>query len=300
MKLISSLIYYIYFLFAIADIKIIKRKCFSRLECIFDQAQDNEKVLENIEKCRSYEYDAKIDEITCINKAYGLNDEQSKLFINIVYSIDKCNPNNDPNMRNCVDKCNPAINSNCSQSCGEVYQLIVETCLAKLANKPNFDVKKSIQCANSCNQATVSEVFDCDYNCKREIYDNLIINSKAENLDKPSSSQETKPEDNSDSKSTKSNGYTNEISREGSPIGTDSNQSNSTNTKFSEDGSNNNDSSPKNSSNIKNNENRTTKIDPKPSTSPQSGSPGYSDARLTLEYASFYNISIIFIAFLFI
>jgi hypothetical protein len=122
---------------------------------------------------KDYDYNTNSD-YSCFCKYYGLNDKQWELIKNLAPAYEKCFPLYELSMEECVDLC-AAVYGDCYQKCNEFNQLFEGTCLAKLADMPNFDVRKLIECANNCNQVTLSEVFGCDYYCKKELYEALII-----------------------------------------------------------------------------------------------------------------------------
>ncbi|KXN68718.1 hypothetical protein CONCODRAFT_8978 [Conidiobolus coronatus NRRL 28638] len=274
MKMNFTFIYSISILILSFNSKYIPRNCYSKLQCKsyeYDKNSDNYRSYAN---CLTLFLDDEEASDKCFCKFYGLNDKQCELYEILGPLRDQCYPLKEVSMIKCLYECSVEIEDNCFKSCSEFYQSMEGTCLAKLANKPNFDVRKSIECANSCNQVTYSEVFDCDYYCKKEVYKALIIKYRKINyLDKPLHSTDLKPSESSSRESSNFSRSESSISGDGNIKNNNSDIINYTNTKYSEDGSSYNGSNHSNSPSKQSNEDisiRIAQVSSSSSTSPQS------------------------------
>jgi hypothetical protein len=151
--------------------------CVSNIECKLQELMKNKETAKKFESCAS-----KTDpELTkCIYSALGLKDQQIEKLGKLQKSIATCTPSEQAGstLAACLEKCTDAKKEECSGQCMQPIIADYGKCVKKVAGKPDIDLAKSLQCSKSkCTQSSLSELFDCDYNCNKELYDALTAKS---------------------------------------------------------------------------------------------------------------------------
>ncbi|KXN68717.1 hypothetical protein CONCODRAFT_72063 [Conidiobolus coronatus NRRL 28638] len=152
--------------------------CLSKFECKFSEAAEIPENQSKLSQCS-----ASITEIqskSCVFIAYGLNPNQAQSFIKLSPQLDKCSSvTKDTKYTSCMGQCTGDNKDECVEKCKAPVQVEYVNCLAKLANQGNFDTQKAVDCSNKCEQNSLVEIYDCDYSCKKSIYDSLITDSSS-------------------------------------------------------------------------------------------------------------------------
>jgi hypothetical protein len=155
--------------------------CVHIVQCKIEELKkdkDNEKSLEACDFMSEEN-----DKSKCTLEALGLESEQVDQFIKLDKFITKCTQNSNATFTKCTEKCEKEKKKDeCINKCKESNIDEIGKCTTKIAEKSDFDIKKSAKCSNGCTEKTLSEVFKCDYKCNKALYDALLTKSSEDNL----------------------------------------------------------------------------------------------------------------------
>jgi hypothetical protein len=116
----------------------------------------------------------------CQLEAYGLSKDQAELSWKAFPYTIQCNPEPDTEFKTCITGCTKTNDSDsCLESCTMPVRVKVEECLEKLAGKSTSDASKNVKCILECDENSYSEMFDCEYNCHKDVIDALIDNNSS-------------------------------------------------------------------------------------------------------------------------
>ncbi|KXN68716.1 hypothetical protein CONCODRAFT_86352 [Conidiobolus coronatus NRRL 28638] len=168
--------------------------CVSNIECKLNELTKSKDAAKKFEACGSKTDEAEMTK--CIYSALGLKDKQIENLAKLQKSIASCNPTTEAitSAAPCLEKCTGAKQEECSAKCMQPMVVEYGKCVKKLAGKPDLDLAKSLECSKTkCTQSSLSELFDCDYTCNKELYDALIAKSGGDSTtDKDSKDGKTK------------------------------------------------------------------------------------------------------------
>jgi hypothetical protein len=155
--------------------------CVSKIECKINEEKNSADAAKKFEACAS-KTDAELTK--CIYSALGLKDQQIEKIEKLEKPISKCSPTAETinTLTSCVGACTGDKIDDCVAKCMEPLISEYGKCIKKIAGKPDFDFNKSIECSSKCNQDSLSEIFDCDYSCNKELYDALTAKSGEDSL----------------------------------------------------------------------------------------------------------------------
>ncbi|KXN68715.1 hypothetical protein CONCODRAFT_166300 [Conidiobolus coronatus NRRL 28638] len=156
--------------------------CVTKIDCKLNEEKSDSDAAKKLESCASKTDEA--EKTKCIYTALGLKDEQAEKLNKLEKSIAKCAPGAETTsaLAPCLGACTGDKKEECIGKCMESVIVEFGKCVKKLAGKPDFDFSKSLECSSKCTQDSLSEVFDCDYDCNKDLYEALITKSGEDSL----------------------------------------------------------------------------------------------------------------------
>jgi hypothetical protein len=208
----------------------------------------------------------------CVYNVLGLDKDQADLAWKIAPYARKCAPILDIEFDTCTVGCTKLKDRyDCLDKCTLPLRLEAEECLEELAGVSTENASKNAKCIMGCDKDTYAEIFDCQYKCRKNVFDALAAKDASKDYD----SIDTDEEENS-----KDTGKDNDSKDSGNLDKDSNNKPTDEASKSSSSGS---------------------QVKPTGSSQPQQGSSGQSSAYLTSQASSLVKITLsILIASLFI
>ncbi|KXN64619.1 hypothetical protein CONCODRAFT_14210, partial [Conidiobolus coronatus NRRL 28638] len=110
----------------------------------------------------------------CQLVAYGLSKNQAELAWKVFPYTSQCVPEVETEFKTCTVGCTKQKDRDaCLEDCALPPKVKSEECLDKLAGKSTSNASKNAKCMMGCDKNSYSEVFDCQYNCHKDVLDAL-------------------------------------------------------------------------------------------------------------------------------
>jgi hypothetical protein len=182
--------------------------CLSKFDCKISEAIALPQYQAIISKCPGVNIELTPE--SCPFVAVGLNVDKALAYSNLKPQIDKCGSvTKDSKYTGCTGQCTDTDKDDCIEKCKAPAKVELVNCLAKLANQANVDAQKVVDCSDKCDQNEFPEIYDCDYSCKKSIYDSLVTDSSSASNTNSTSRSSSPSNNNSTSGSSGTNGNSN-------------------------------------------------------------------------------------------
>jgi hypothetical protein len=132
------------------------------------------------------------DATKCQLEAFGLSKDQAELASKVYPYTSQCTPKSDTEFKTCTVGCTKQDDrDSCLENCAISLKVKAVECLEKMAGKSTSDASKNAKCMVECDKNSYSEIFDCEYNCHKDVLDALASKSPGENGDSKDSDKST-------------------------------------------------------------------------------------------------------------
>ncbi|KXN67197.1 hypothetical protein CONCODRAFT_10796 [Conidiobolus coronatus NRRL 28638] len=147
-------------------------ECHTKVECkILDFMKDAIKSGKDAE-CKSKS--TSTETTKCQLEAFGLNKDQAELAGKVYPYTKQCAAKSVTEFKTCTVGCTKQNDRDaCLESCSISLKTEAEECLEKLAGKSTENASKNAKCMVECDKNSYSEIFDCEYNCHKDVLDAL-------------------------------------------------------------------------------------------------------------------------------
>jgi hypothetical protein len=148
-------------------------ECYTKVDCkvldFMKEAMESEKGAECMSK------DVISDHQKCQLKIFGLSEDQAELALKVLPYNLQCMIKPETEFETCAVGCTKQKDRDgCLENCALSSKVKTEECLNKLAGKSTGDASKNAKCIMKCDKNSYAEIFNCIYNCHKDVIDTLV------------------------------------------------------------------------------------------------------------------------------
>ncbi|KXN68713.1 hypothetical protein CONCODRAFT_18845 [Conidiobolus coronatus NRRL 28638] len=147
--------------------------CVNKLVCKIEEQKASKDNADKLKECEAKKEEA--DKAKCTFSTLGFKDEQIEKVSKLQSPFKTCATSSNTNLKTCADKCTGDKKDECTKKCTAEGAEEFSKCAIKESGLKEFDAKKAGECSTTkCTQTSLSEIFDCEYTCNKELFDALV------------------------------------------------------------------------------------------------------------------------------